>query len=199
VILDPFHLGHANPSPTIDGCQLQEPGPTVLSKGCRSTSHPKAHRMGLVAQEGGHDQVRLNRHHYPLSHYLSASRSSTLLPHPPPTAGDSRTMTVMALTWVWITVMFLSRSISTWTHPRRKRRTLSNLFQWSRRHAKSMCQVVHQQQGVRGGGNVVVGVVVDPTELSMPRVLEWRRRVAAMVAMMGVLEEVARKILQKPE
>ena len=64
---------------------------------------------------------------------------------------------------------------------------------------KRMCQVVHQQQGVGGGGNMVVGMVVDQTELSMPRVLEWRRRVTAMVAMMGVLEEVARKILQKPE
>jgi len=41
--------------------------------------------------------------------------------------------------------------------------------------------------------------VVDLTDLSIPRVLERRQRMAAMVAMMGVLEVVARKILQQLE
>jgi len=139
---------------------------------------------GLVeVQEGSHNQVPPIHHLNPLSHHLPPSRSSPLLPHPPPTTGDSGTMTVMALTWVWITVMSPSRSVSAWNHPKRKERALSNLSQWSRRHTKSVCQVVHQQQAAGRGGNVGVDVGVDLTELSMPR----------------VLEEVARKILQKPE
>ena len=130
-VCGPFCLGTCCLTSTIDWLKLQEPGPIVPSKAHPSASHYsylKVHKMEpMKVQEGNCYRAPPSHQLLPLSNHPPLSRSSLLLPHSLLTTGSRRTTVVMALTRVLIKAKALSRSVSIWIHPRRKRKTLSSL------------------------------------------------------------------------